>query len=63
MQTISIHIGLTDPATGKPILQIAYTDGLTPEEVLVNLRKAEDYILAEVVESAERRGREQVEPE
>lgn len=63
MQTISIHTGLTDPQTGKPVLQIIYTDGLTPEEVLINLRKAEDYVLADVVEAAERRGREQQERE
>ena len=63
MQTISIHTGLTDPATGKPMLQVVYTSGLEPEQALVYLRQAESHILSEIVERAEQRGREQAQQE
>ena len=59
MQTISIHVGLID-AQGQPLpVQVMYTDGLQPEDLLLILRQAEAQAIAAVVEAAEQRGREQ----
>jgi hypothetical protein len=59
MQTISIHIGLTDAAGNVLPAQLLYTDGLTSEDVLVALRQAEGQIIAVALAQAEQRGREQ----
>ena len=58
MQTITIHIGLTDEQGRKLPPQVLYTDGLAPEDILIAIRHAEAQAIALVVEAAEQRGRE-----